>query len=179
VITTAIDHIEPEGIRLADGELRELDVLVMATGFRADSFIRPTTVIGRNGVNLDDVWADHPVAYLSISIPEIPNFFMLNGPNGPVGNFSLIQIAEYQVGYILQLMDKIRAGECRAISANRAATDDFEQRRSAAAKKSIWATGCNSWYLDKNGVPASWPWSRAQFFEEMAAPKIDAFDLTS
>jgi len=177
VITTAIDHIEPAGVRLADGELRELDVLVMATGFRADSFIRPTTVIGRNGVNLDDVWADHPVAYLSISIPEIPNFFMLNGPNGPVGNFSLIQIAEYQVGYILQLMDKIRAGECRAISASHRATEDFEQRRSAAAKKSIWATGCNSWYLDKNGVPASWPWSRARFFEEMTTPDIGAFEL--
>lgn len=177
VITTAIDHIEPAGVRLADGELRDLDVLVMATGFRADSFIRPTTVIGRNGVNLDDVWADHPVAYLSISIPEIPNFFMLNGPNGPVGNFSLIQIAEYQVGYILQLMNRIRAGECRAISASHSATEDFEQRRSAAAKKSIWATGCNSWYLDKNGVPASWPWSRARFFEEMATPDIGAFEL--
>jgi len=176
VITAAIDHIEPNGIRLADGELRELDVLVMATGFRADSFIRPTTVIGRNGVNLDDLWADHPVAYMSISVPEIPNFFMLNGPNGPVGNFSLIQIAEYQVGYILQLMENIRAGECREISASPNATADFEVARSAAAKKSIWATGCKSWYLDKNGVPASWPWSRARFFDEMAKPKLESFD---
>lgn len=62
----------------------------MATGFVADSFIRPTTVLGRDCINLDDVWSNHPIAYLSISIPEFPNFFMLNGPNGPVGNFSLI-----------------------------------------------------------------------------------------
>jgi cation diffusion facilitator CzcD-associated flavoprotein CzcO len=179
LITSGIERIETTGVRTKDGQLHELDILVVATGFRADSFIRPTTVRGRGGIDLDEVWSDHPVAYLSISIPEFPNFFMLNGPNGPVGNFSLIQIAEYQVGYILQLMEKVRAGECREISANATATVAFEKARSNAAKRSIWATGCNSWYLDKNGVPASWPWSRARFFDEMGSPKIESYDLAS
>jgi cation diffusion facilitator CzcD-associated flavoprotein CzcO len=176
LVTSGIRTVEAGGIRTQDGELHELDVLVVATGFRADNFIRPTTVLGRGGVDLDDVWADHPVAYLSISIPEFPNFFMLNGPNGPVGNFSLIQIAEYQVGYILRLMEEIRAGRCREISASASATANFESKRGEAAKKSIWATGCNSWYLDKNGVPASWPWSRARFFDEMTNPQLEAYD---
>ncbi len=177
VLTEGIERIEPGGIRLKSGELRDLDILVMATGFRVDSFIRPTTVLGRNGINLDDIWADSPIAYMSISIPEMPNFFMLNGPNGPVGNFSLIQIAEHQVNYIFQLIDKIRVGDCQEISASSDATAEYERQRSEAAKKSIWATGCRSWYLDKNGVPASWPWSRARFFDEMAAPKLESFDL--
>ncbi len=102
---------------------------------------------------------------------------MLNGPNGPVGNFSLIQIAEHQVHYILQLLGQLREGTCREISASRAATEDFEAARSEAARHSIWATGCRSWYLDKNGVPASWPWSRDRFFEEMAAPKLEAYEV--
>ena len=176
VITDEIAAVEPTGIRLKTGELRELDVLVVATGFRADSFIRPTTVLGRGGVNLDDVWSESPTAYLSISIPEFPNFFMLNGPNGPVGNFSLISIAESQVSYILTLLEEIRGGRCREISANADVSASFEQERVAAAKKSIWSTGCKSWYLDKNGVPASWPWSRDKFFEVMADPKLEAFD---
>jgi cation diffusion facilitator CzcD-associated flavoprotein CzcO len=179
LVTSAIKCIEPRGIRTEDGVLHELDVLVMATGFHADKFIRPTTVLGRGGIDLDDVWSEHPVAYLSISIPEFPNFFMLNGPNGPVGNFSLIQIAESQVSYVLQLIGQIRGGQCREISANAAATADFEAVRSAAAKKSIWATGCKSWYLDKNGVPASWPWTPSRFFEEMASPKLESFDQVS
>ncbi len=179
LITSGIKCIEPQGIRTEDGELHELDVLVMATGFYADRFIRPTTVLGRGGVNLDAVWADHPIAYLSISVPEFPNFFMLNGPNGPVGNFSLIQIAESQVSFVLQLIGQIRAGECREISASARATAAFEATRSAAAKKSIWATGCKSWYLDKNGVPASWPWTPSRFFEEMASPKLESFDQIS
>jgi cation diffusion facilitator CzcD-associated flavoprotein CzcO len=178
VITEGIERIEAGGVRTTDGELHELDVLVVATGFCADSFIRPTTVIGRGGVNLDDVWADVPVAYLSISIPEFPNFFMLNGPNGPVGNFSLIKIAESQLHYILQLAEEIRAGRCKEISASKKATQRFEVERIEAAKKSIWATGCNSWYLDKNGVPASWPWSPARFYDEMQSPALEEYDLT-
>lgn len=176
VITTGIERIEPNGVRLTDGTLRELDVLVVATGFRTDAFIRPTTVLGRDGVNLDDAWADHPVAYLSLSIPGFPNFFMLNGPNGPVGNFSLISIAEAQVAYILALLEEIRAGRCREISASVDASTGWEAERVAAAKKSIWSTGCKSWYLDKNGVPASWPWSREKFFQVMADPQIGAFE---
>jgi cation diffusion facilitator CzcD-associated flavoprotein CzcO len=154
-----------------------LDVLVLATGFRADRFIRPAVVRGRGGVDLDTVWEDHPVAYLSIGIPDFPNFFMLNGPNGPVGNFSLIRIAEQQLHYIMQLLDKLRAGECHEISPRHSAAAAFEKARAEAAKKSIWATGCKSWYLDKHGVPASWPWSATRFDEEMAAPKFEAYDL--
>ena len=60
-----------------------------------------------------------PLAYLAISIPDFPNFFMLNGPNGPVGNFSLIDIAEHQWNYIEQLMEEVRAGRCSGISAGR------------------------------------------------------------
>lgn len=177
VITDGIERVEARGVRTRDGVLHELDVLVVATGFRVDSFIRPTTVIGRDGINLDDVWSDHPVAYLSISIPGFPNLFLLNGPNGPVGNFSLIQIAEHQVGYILKLLEEIRGGQCRAISVSPDATARWEGERREAAKKSIWSTGCRSWYLDKHGVPASWPWSRARFFEVMAQPALEAYEL--
>ena len=98
------------------------------------------------------------------------------GPNGPVGNFSLIQIAESQVSYVLQLIGQIRAGACREIAVSPAATADFEAARAEAAKKSIWATGCKSWYLDKHGVPASWPWTPSRFFEEMASPHLEVYE---
>ncbi len=176
LVTSGIRQIEPRGVRTEDGVLHELDVLVLATGFLPDRFIRPTVVKGRGGRDLDRVWARRPVAYLSISVPDFPNFFMLNGPNGPVGNFSLIQIAEFQLAYVLQLMDELRSGRCREISASPEATHTFDADRIAASKKSIWATGCKSWYLDKDGVPASWPWSYTRFEEEMREPKLEAYD---
>jgi cation diffusion facilitator CzcD-associated flavoprotein CzcO len=177
LVTDGIETIEPGGVRTADGRLHELDVLVLATGFKVDAFVRPIAVVGRDGTKLDQVWEQRPEAYLSISVPELPNFFMLNGPNGPVGNFSLIEVAELQLRYILQLVDRVRSGACREISATQAALDEFEARRVEAAKNTIWATGCRSWYLDDRGVPSAWPWPFAQFRSVMAEPAWEAYEL--
>ena len=176
VVTEGIVRIEPGGVRTDDGVLHELDVLVLATGFQADAFMRPMHITGRDGHTLDEIWAKRPNAYLSISIPELPNFFMLNGPNGPVGNFSLIEVAELQFAYIMQFVERLRSGGCREISASRTAMDAWEHDRTEAAKNTVWVTGCRSWYLGDRGIPATWPWSFDRFREEMRAPLLASFD---
>ncbi len=179
LVRSDIQCIEARGIRTVDGELHELDVIALASGFRADRFMRPMKITGRNGVDLESLWAERPVAYLAISMPDLPNFFMLNGPNGPVGNFSLIDIAEHQWGYISQLMERIRSGECPEICPKTSAMEAFDKARVEAAKKTIWYTGgCQSWYLDAQGIPASWPWTYSRFVDEMREPDWEAFDLT-
>jgi hypothetical protein len=102
---------------------------------------------------------------------------MLNGPNGPVGNFSLIDVAEMQFGYIMQLVDRIVAGECREITARHDAAERFEAERVEAAKNTVWVTGCRSWYLDDRGIPMAWPFSFDRFRAEMAAPKLEDYEL--
>jgi cation diffusion facilitator CzcD-associated flavoprotein CzcO len=179
VVTEAIMRIEPAGVRTEDGQLHELDVLVLATGFRVDRFLRPIEVTGRGGVRLDDVWSERPSAYLSVSIPEFPNLFLLNGPNGPVGNFSLIDVAELEFGYVMQLVDLVRSGVCREVCAFREATDRFEADRIEAAQRTIWATGCRSWYLDDRGVPAAWPWGFDRFRRAMSRPTLADFQLVT
>lgn len=173
----AIARIEPAGVRMQDGTLHELDTLVFATGFYADRFIRPASVTGAGGRSLDDAWAVRPNAYYAVAIPDFPNFFMLNGPTGPVGNFSLIDIAERQWAYIDQLMDKLRTGEAATIAPRAEAHADYEARRIAAAKRTIFGSGCSSWYLDNEGVPATWPWSYDDFAEAMARPKLEDFAI--
>jgi cation diffusion facilitator CzcD-associated flavoprotein CzcO len=177
LVVEGIERIEKRGVRTRDGRLHELDVLVLATGFRADRFMRPMEVIGRGGERLEEVWAEHPVAYLSVAIPDFPNFFMLNGPNGPVGNFSLIEVAELQFDYILQLVDLVRSGRCREVAPRVDATERFEQERTEAAKGTVWTTGCQSWYLDSRGIPATWPWPFDRFRAEMAKPRLEDFEL--
>ena len=131
---------------------------------------------GRDGLRLETVWAQRPSAYLSITLPGFPNLFMLNGPNGPVGNFSLIEVAELQFGYVLQLVEQLRSGACREISPREEATRAFEAERTAAARNTIWATGCRSWYLDDRGIPMSWPWTFDRFRAEMSAPRWEAYE---
>jgi len=177
LVTDGIERVEPGGIRTRDGRLHELDVLVLATGFRADRFMRPMQVIGREGRSLDDVWAERASAYLSISIPGFPNLFMLNGPNGPVGNFSLIEVAELQLDYIMELVELVRGGACHEVCASEAAAREFETSRTQAAQRTVWSTGCRSWYLDDRGIPAAWPWTFDRFREEMAKPKLGDFEM--
>ncbi len=177
LVTDSIDRIEARGVRTKDGSLHELDLLVLATGFQADKFMRPMEVIGRNGVALNDVWRKGPSAYLAVSIPDFPNLFMLNGPNGPVGNFSLIEIAEAQWHYISQLIELVRKGDCQEVCVKKAALEHNEAGRIAAAKKTIFGSGCQSWYLDADGIPATWPWTRSRFTQEMQTPKLEAFEL--
>ena len=101
---------------------------------------------------------------------------MLNGPNGPIGNFSLIDVAELQLGYILQLVERIRSGTAARSAPTRAALEEFEAERVEATKATVWATGCRSWYLDDRGIPAGWPWPFPRFRAEMAAPDWEAFE---
>ena len=134
-------------------------------------------MIGRDGLRARRASGrSGPSAYLSISIPGFPNLFMLNGPNGPVGNFSLIEVAELQFGYILQLVELLRSGPLPRDQPD-ARRRPRASRPSASRPRSntIWITGCRSWYLDDRGIPAIWPWTFDRFREEMARPKLDAW----
>lgn len=177
LISEQIDRIEPKGIRLDNGELVEVDIIVFATGFHADKFLRPARIIGKNGANLEDVWAVRPTAYMATSIPGFPNMAMLNGPTGPVGNFSVIDISEHQIGYIRQLVKLVRSGECREICVSTQAHERYEKARINSAKKTVFGSGCTSWYLDQKGIPTTWPWSMQRFFDEMGKVNIDDYEL--
>ena len=175
--TGKIEQIEPGGIRTADDRLHELDVLIYATGFRVDSFVRPMEVCGRGGTLLDEAWKDAPTAYMAISVPDFPNFFLLNGPNSPVGNFSLIDVAELQFDYVLTLLEKIRSGECRSLCATGSAMQQFDKERKKAAQTTIWNSGCKSWYLDGDGLPTAWPWTYDRFRDEMGEPRLTDYEM--
>ena len=179
LVTDGIERIEPGGIRTVDGRLHELDVLVLATGFDGHRFMRPIQIVGRDGRTLEDAWADANEAYRSVAVPGFPNFFMMVGPNSPIGNFSLIMISEMQLAYIMQLVDLIRTGRYREVAPTAAATARFNAAIKEAMKGTVWVTGCRSWYLDKNGNPAMWPWTFERFEAEMAAPDLSEFELVA
>ncbi len=175
VETTPIANIESGGIRLADNTLRELDVLIYATGFDAHRFVRSIDLVGRDGLRLNDVWQQGLKAHRSLTVPGFPNFFMMIGPNSPIGNFSLIMVAEAQVAYVLQLLAELKAGRAQTIEATADACDHFNQAITDAMTGTVWVTGCRSWYLDKNGRPILWPWTLERFQTEMAAPDLSEY----
>ena len=177
LVTDAIKRVEPGGIRTVDGRLHELDVLVLATGFNPHQFFKPMNVTGEGGRSLDDVWSKANFAYRGISVPGFPNWFMLGGPNSPIGNFSFLMTVEHQLSYVLQLVALIQTGKARAVAAKMEPTRAYNVALKAKMDGSIWASGCRSWYIDKNGNVASYPWSYETFEKDMSAPVLEDFEL--
>ena len=176
LVTDPIERIEPEGIRTADGTLHELDVLVLATGFQVDRFLRPIEVVrtgrGQPGRCLGRA-ADRLPLHLDPRVPQPVHAERAER----AGRHFTIEVAELQFDYALQLIERVRSGECREISPSAEATDAHEAARVEQAQNTVWMTGCQSWYLDDRGVPAVWPWTFDHFREVMAEPDLDAYEL--
>ena len=174
--TCAIERIEPEGIRTTDGHLHKLDVLVLATGFYPNAW-GVKNVVGVNGRKLDAAWQEGMRSYRSITLPGFPNYFMLIGPNSPITNLSLIDIADIGVDYIMQCIEKIRVGEFATLMPKEDVTARFTEELQSAFGDTVWVTGCNSWYLDTDGVPATWPWLPSRFREDLKTLELEDYDV--
>jgi cation diffusion facilitator CzcD-associated flavoprotein CzcO len=177
VVGDAIESVVPNGVVTADGTLHELDVLVLATGFDARAYVRPMSVVGEHGITLDETWTDGPHAYRSVAIPGFPNLFMLMGPHSPIGNQSLVIIAETQADYAMWWINEIREGRVAAAAPTEVATKDYNEQMKADLPQTVWATGCNSWYIGKDGLPELFPWHPARHRELLATPELDDFDV--
>lgn len=82
VITSGIEEIQPNGIKLTNGETIEVDAIVCATGFNC-SFVPRFPIIGEKG-NLQDLWRDNPgKAYMSCMVPGMPNYISKFSPLVP------------------------------------------------------------------------------------------------
>jgi cation diffusion facilitator CzcD-associated flavoprotein CzcO len=166
VITARIERIEAGGVRTADDVLHALDVLVLATGFDMSAFLRPMQLTGEGGYTLDQAWLGGPYAYRSMMMPRFPNFFMFTGPYSPAGNISNVLMSELMSKYMLECIKLIVAGNI-ALSPKVEATDALMKQYRSDARKTVWASGCRSYYLDKDGVPILYPYSPTHFVREM------------
>jgi cation diffusion facilitator CzcD-associated flavoprotein CzcO len=124
VIATPISKVTQTGIVTEDGQLREVDAIVCATGFDT-SFKGRSPVIGQDGVHLNEKWADRPDTYLSVSTNKFPNFFMSLGPNSALGAGSLLIILEYFAKYIGQCVEKIQQANILTMQPSKPSVDGF------------------------------------------------------
>lgn len=177
VVTDRIERIEPRGIVTSDGTLHELDVLVYATGFDARAYMRPLKLIGEDGITLDEAWADGPIAYRSVALPRFPNMFMLLGPHSPLGQQSFMAIAEDQADYALWWIRRIRSGLAGAVAPTEAATKEYNDQLKVALPDTVWASGCSSWYLGKDGLPELFPWAPKTHTALLRRPEVADFDV--
>ena len=173
LVTGKIARITPGGIVTEDGTEHAVDVIVYGTGFKASRFLTPMSVAGRGRVDLNKQWDGDAKAYLGITVPNFPNFFMLYGPNtNLVVNGSIIFFSECEVQYVMECLRLLLEENHRAMDCRREVHDAYNERIDAANRQRTWGvSNVNSWYKNDTGrVTQNWPFNLIEYWQQTRNP---------
>ncbi len=147
-----IVSVRPTGIETGRG-LRELDVIIYATGFDAmTGALSRIDVRGRAGVSLRDFWAcEGPLSYLGLAVAGFPNLFTIQGPGSPSAAANFVAAMEQNVEWIGTCIDHLRAHGYRTIEALPDAQHEWIEHATALVAPTVLVhPSCNSWYNGGN-----------------------------
>lgn len=158
LVTDRIERATQKGLVTADGTEHELDVLIYATGFRANEPLAELQVAGRGGHTLAHEWRYGAEAYYGITVAGYPNFFMLLGPNTGLGHNSIIIMIEAQVRYVMHCLAWLFREGADEVEVRHNVQRAFNAKLKDKLAGSVWQSGCRSWYLNENGSNSTiWP----------------------
>lgn len=158
LITGGISRIDETGIVSDSGEHRPADVIIFGTGFRASEFLSPIHITGRNGVSLNEAWANGSKAFKGITVSGFPNLFMLYGPNTNLAHNSILYMLESQFRYVLSALRALSRYPGAAMDVREDRQSRYSQVVQRGLEGSVWEAGCSSWYLDEHGRnTVNWP----------------------
>ena len=158
IVSSGVEEVREHSVVDGDGVEREIDTLIFATGFKPAELPIATRIRGRDGSSLAEVWDGSPEAYLGTTVAGFPNLMLLYGPNLNLGHNSIVYMLESQMNYAIDALRQMRAlggTEFEVRAEAQAAYNEEIQERLAST---VWASGCGSWYIDRNGRNSiQWP----------------------
>ena len=170
---TGIERMVETGLRLTDGSLVELDVLIFATGFDAvTGALMRIDPVGRNGLTIREKWGEAVLAYLGVMVAGFPNMFLLNGPGSPSLLYNLVPAIEHHVDWIADTITYLREHDQRAIEPEAGAEREWTEEVDRVAGETVY-TQVNSWYMGSN-VPGkvrtflAWAGGGPRYFDRVS-----------
>lgn len=179
LVRAPIREITPDGVVTDDGTHRGADVIVYATGFRHTDVLWPLTVTGRDGADLREKWGSRPYAYLGITVPDFPNFFILYGPGTHLAHGgSLIFQSELQMRYVDQCLQRIAQDDLHSLEPRAEAADDWHRRTQHQIKKMVWSHPAvkHSYFKNADGeIHTVSPWRLNEYWSAVREPDWSRF----
>lgn len=154
LVTEKIIEVRADSVVTADGAEYPVDTLILATGFHVADNPMFSKIIGSGDRPLTDAFGQ---TYLGTVVPGFPNYFQLTGANTGLGHSSMLLMIESQLAYIVDGIAKTEAAGGRfEVRPDVAAAYNAELQRKMP--KTVWGSGCSSWYLDSEGRNLTlWP----------------------
>ncbi|MCQ0020903.1 alpha/beta hydrolase fold domain-containing protein [Actinomadura madurae] len=146
-----IDSVVPEGVRLADGTVHPLDVLILATGF--DVLTGPLlalNITGRRGLRLADAWAEGPRTYLGLTVHDFPNLFTVTGPQSPSVLYNAPLGIEDHIDYISRIIGHMREHGHTVVEPTLQAQEQWVTETDAIGAMTLVPETPSSYYMGAN-----------------------------
>ena len=147
-----VSAITENGLETASGASYDFDVIIYATGF--DNGLIPFPVVGKDGVTLADRFGasesnnfqmTDPETLWGIHVADMPNFYMMIGPQSlnPVTNVTLL--CEEQSKYIASIVSEMKKDGYCEVEPKQEAVARWSNKCNETAEGKVWLQ-CNNWY---------------------------------
>lgn len=183
LVADGIGEVTEDAIIAADGTRCPVDVIALATGFRANDFLWPMEIRGRDGATVEQLWEkDGARAYLGTCLPGFPNLFMLYGPNTNANvGFAAIHLEELVTRFALKCLERLIVDGKRTVEVTEAAYWSYNDALDVAAATKVYLDPrAKNYYTNKHGRSATngafdarllWEWLRDPSAEPPMTPR--------
>lgn len=182
LVTAGIERITPAGVQACDGAEHEVDVIVYATGFKANECLWPMEVLGRGGRSVHDLWSkDGPRAYLGAMLPGFPNLFLIYGPNmNPYGGLGVVNHEEMVTRFLLDCIKELVLTGKSAIEVTEHAYWRYNDQLDEREKYKIYKDPrANSYYRNSHGRSVTnCPFPGNEMWHRLRKPDRDDLIMT-
>ncbi|HLP52355.1 MAG TPA: NAD(P)/FAD-dependent oxidoreductase [Chitinophagales bacterium] len=181
VVTDSIAEINATGVLTKDGHQRNVDAIIIATGFQASEQVSRFAVKGRNGADLNEVWKDGAEAYLGTTVAGFPNMFLVVGPNTGLGHSSMLLMIEAQVNLIMESLKALKQKGAKYIDLKPQVQRDYNNEIQSQLANTVWQNGgCVSWYQMRNGKNVTlWPGFTFTFMKRTKKFEEEKYEIVS
>ena len=181
LVTGPIRNFTADGIVDEHGVEHKTDVVVLATGYKAQCPLYPIEVVGTNGSIRDHWGEDDPRAHLGITVPDFPNLFLIYGPNTNLGHGgSALFHSECQIRYIMQALREMVESDINVLEVKAEPFQAYNDKLDAEFQGMVWThPGVTSWYKNKSGrVVTNSPWALSVYHSLTAEFNPEEFART-
>jgi cation diffusion facilitator CzcD-associated flavoprotein CzcO len=182
LVTDGIAEIRENAIVSTDGTVREVDAIVVATGFHVTDSPTYEHIVGADGRSLAQVFDDEGMqAYKGASVAGFPNLLFLVGPNTGLGHTSMVYMIESHLNYLSSALETMDRDGIATFDVKRGVQRAYNESLQSRMKHTIWTTGgCASWYMDKHGNNTTlWPRFTFTFRRLTRSFDVSAYDITN
>jgi cation diffusion facilitator CzcD-associated flavoprotein CzcO len=159
LLTEGLAEVRGNRVIGSDGTEREVDAIILGTGFDVTGFPGAAILHGSDGRSLTEIWDGAPSAHRTTTVTGFPNLFVLGGPNFATGHMSVVEMFEHQYAYVFDALAKMDRLGLSSVEVRPEAQEAFNAEVDRKMQNTVWVKGgCNSWYVDRSGRNSTlWP----------------------